>query len=51
MNDLIYKSKFETNLYEYTDDLINDIENLLKLIRKYNKDEIYFIQSVIKKWI
>ena len=43
MNDLIYKSKFETNLYEYTDDLINDIENLLKLIRKYNKDEIYLL--------
>ena len=38
MNDLIYKSKFETNLYEYTDDLINDIEKLLGLVRKYNKD-------------
>lgn len=43
MNDLIYKSKFKTNLYEYTDNLINDIENLLKLIRKYNKDEIYLL--------
>ena len=43
MNDLIYKSKFETNLYEYTDDLINDIDSLLKLIRKYNKDDIYIL--------
>jgi len=43
MNDLIYKSKFETNLYEYTDDLINDIEKLLVLIRKYNKDDIYLL--------
>lgn len=43
MNDLIYKSKFETNLYEYTDELINDIEKLLVLIRKYNKDDIYLL--------
>ncbi|MBQ2947030.1 MAG: hypothetical protein IJE04_04180 [Bacilli bacterium] len=43
MNDLIYKSKFETNLYEYTDDLINDIEKLLGLVRKYNKDAIYLL--------
>lgn len=43
MNDLIYKNKFETNLYEYTDDLINDIEKLLVLIRKYNKDDIYLL--------
>ena len=43
MNDLIYKSEHEYNIYEYTDDLINDIEKLLILIRKYNKDEIYFL--------
>lgn len=43
MNDLIYKSKFDTNLYEYADDLINDIEKLLELIRKYNKDDIYLL--------
>ena len=43
MNDLIYKSKIETNIYEYTDDLINDIEKLLILIRKYNKDNIYLL--------
>jgi len=43
MNDLIYKSKIETNLYEYTDELLNDIEKLLILIRKYNKDEIYLL--------
>ena len=43
MNDLIYRKNISTNLYEYTDELINDIENLLKLIRKYNKDEIYLL--------
>lgn len=43
MNDLIYKSKYDTNNYEYTDALLNDIENLFILIRKYNKDEIYFL--------
>lgn len=43
MNDLIYKSKVETDLYEYTDELLSDIDNLFILIRKYNKDEIYFL--------
>lgn len=43
MNDLIYKSNYDTDLYEYTDDLLKDIERLLILIRKYNKDEIYFL--------
>ena len=43
MNDLIYKNKLDVNLYNYTDELLNDIENLLILIRKYNKDEIYFL--------
>jgi len=43
MNDLIYKSNYDTDLYEYTDDLLKDIESLLILIRKYNKDEIYFL--------
>ena len=43
MNDLIYKSKIENNLYEYTDELLSDIEKLLILIRKYNKDEIYLL--------
>lgn len=43
MNDLIYKSNFDIDLYEYTDQLLIDIENLLVLIRKYNKDQIYFL--------
>lgn len=43
MNDLIYKSNFETNIFEYTDQLLNDIEKLLILIRKYNKDDIYML--------
>lgn len=40
MNDLIYKKNID---YDYVDDLLNDIEDLLVLIRKYNKDEIYFL--------
>lgn len=40
MNDLIYKSNID---YNYVDELLSDIENLLILIRKYNKDEIYFL--------
>ena len=44
MNDLIYKSKVDNDLFEYTDELLNDIEKLLILIRKYNKDEIYFLR-------
>ena len=43
MNDLIYKSKLDIDLYEYTDELLNDIEDLFILIRKYNKDDIYFL--------
>ena len=43
MNDLIYKSKFESDLYEYTDELIKDIEKLIILVRKYNKDNIYLL--------
>lgn len=40
MNDLIYKKNID---YDYVDDLLNDIEDLLALIRKYNKNEIYFL--------
>ena len=40
MNDLIYKKNLD---YDYVDNLLNDIETLLDLIRKYNKDEIYFL--------
>ena len=40
MNDLIYKKNLD---YDYVDQLLEDIEKLLKLIRKYNKDEIYFL--------
>lgn len=43
MNDLIYKSNFNIDLYEYTDELLKDIEKLLVLIRKYNKDDIYLL--------
>ena len=40
MNDLIYKRSLN---YDYIDQLLNDINDLLLLIRKYNKDEIYFL--------
>lgn len=40
MNDLIYKKNLD---YDYVDNLLNDIDVLLELIRKYNKDEIYFL--------
>ena len=44
MNDLIYKKGLNNDsIYEYTDSLLGDIENLLTLVRKYNKDEIYFL--------
>ncbi len=40
MNDLIYKKNLD---YDYVDNLLEDIEKLLILIRKYNKDKIYFL--------
>ncbi len=40
MNDLIYKKNID---YNYIDQLLNDIEKMLVLIRKYNKDTIYFL--------
>lgn len=40
MNDLIYKKNID---YDYVDNLLSDIENLLILVRKYNKDKIYFL--------
>ena len=41
MNDLIYMR--ENIDYEYVDALLYDIENLLGIIRKYNKDKVYFL--------
>jgi len=40
MNDLIYKKNID---YNYVDNLLKDIDELLILIRKYNKDKIYFL--------
>ena len=40
MNDIIYKKNIN---YDYIDELLKDIDNLLQLIRKYNKDDIYFL--------
>ncbi len=39
INDLEYKEELN---YKYIDEFIIDIEKLLNLIRKYNKDKIYF---------
>lgn len=40
MNDILNKNNIS---YEYMDELLIDIENLFKLIRKYNKDKIDFL--------
>lgn len=40
MNDLIYKENID---YDYVDSLLDDIDKLFILIRKYNKDQIYFL--------
>ena len=40
MNDLIYTPNLN---YDYADNLIKDIEELFILIRKYNKDKIYYL--------
>ena len=40
INDLLYKKNID---YDYVDQLLKDIENLFVLIRKYNKDQIYFL--------
>ena len=40
MNDLIYKRNLT---YEYIDNLLDDIDELLMYIRKYNKDKIFFL--------
>lgn len=41
MNDLLYKNNIDK--YEYGDELLKDMEKLLFLIRKYNKDKIYVL--------
>ena len=40
MNDLIYTPNLN---YDYVDNLIKDVEDLFVLIRKYNKDKIYYL--------
>ena len=40
MNDLIYKKNLD---YDYVDNLIKDIDCLFEIIRKYNKDNIYYL--------
>ena len=48
MNDIINKKNIS---YDYVDSLIDEINNLFKLIRKYNKDKIYFLSfyNIINK--
>lgn len=38
--DVEYKKQLD---YKYVDELLDDIEKLLIIIRKYNKDKIYFL--------
>lgn len=40
MNDVLNKNNIS---YEYIDELLKDIDNLFKLIRKYNKDRIDYL--------
>ena len=40
MNDLIYKKNLN---YDYIDNLLSDIDNLFIIVRKYNKDKIFFL--------
>ncbi|MBP3765833.1 MAG: hypothetical protein J6G98_01450 [Bacilli bacterium] len=44
-NELNYKANSTnlTKLYEYTDEFIKDIEQLFTLLRKYDKEKIFFI--------
>lgn len=43
-NDINYKiNSNKEDLYEYTDQVLEDIEKLLKLIRIYDKEKIYLI--------
>lgn len=43
-NDINYKiNSNKDELYEYTDQVLEDIEKLLKLIRIYDKEKIYFL--------
>ena len=44
-NELEYKSNSKdiNELFEYSDGLLKDIENLFKIIRLYDKEKIYFM--------
>ena len=43
INDINYKLNNKEELYDYTDQVIDDIERLIKLIREYSKEKIYVI--------
>lgn len=47
-NEIKYKIKDKNidNLYNYMDEYLNDLEELFKLIRKYDKEKIVYINSV-----
>lgn len=40
MNDITNKRNIT---YDYLDDILRDIDDLFKIMRKYNKDKIYFL--------
>lgn len=43
INDLIYIKNINTYKYDYIDQLLEDIDTLFDLIRKYNKEKIYIL--------
>lgn len=44
MNEIYYKIKMNSNdIYNYIDHMINDMEDLFKLIKKYNNKKIYIL--------
>lgn len=45
INDINYKIGYtdKEEIYEYVDEMMDDVDNLLKIIRKYCKEKIYLI--------
>lgn len=46
-SELDYKHDID-DIYEYVDELITDVEKLFQIIRKYDKEKIYFLKYKIK---
>ena len=46
-SELNYKKDIE-DIYDYIDELVIDIDKLLKIIRTYDKEKIYFVKYKVK---